>query len=296
MAVGLFTLIGGARGREVNSEVVADFLDRNPNLDSETQERLLAWKIELKYWEEYNAFMGSSYGRPYTEGALYQDLKGKIAQFIHPRHGEVWLDAGCGQLSMSELIWQESDGKVKEIWAADIVLAGARRKLAQFEERMPIELIYADLQEQLSFPDDFFDGIIGNHVFTFLLEFEGQRGTQALEGVLREMFRILKPGGQLVWSMPRKGASNLLGALMSLRYIINPLRWIRYRVPIPVAAGRIFKYTRQIERKGKKGTYMLLLKEEYEEILASIGFVDPEWSIAFAKQCWVNRVYKPNIA
>ncbi len=295
MAVGLFTLIGGARGIEVNSGIVRDFLAQNPTLDSETQGRLLAWESELKYWEEYNAFMGSNYGRPYTEGALYQDLKGKIAQFINPRQGEVWFDAGCGQLSMSELIWQKSEGKVKEIWAADIVLTGARRRLAQFEERMPIELIYADLQEQLSFPDDFFDGIVANHVFTLLIEFEGQRGAEALKEVLREMFRILRPGGLLVWSMPRKGVSNMLGVLLSLRYILNPLRWIRYRVPIPVAAGKAYKYTRQIERKGKKGTYVLLAKEEYEEILASVGFVDPEWNIAFAKQCWVNRVYKPNV-
>jgi ubiquinone/menaquinone biosynthesis C-methylase UbiE len=240
--------------------------------------------------------MITKYGRPYMEGALYQDLKAKTQQLIDPREGDVWLDAGCGQLAMTELIWRKSGGKVKGIWAADIFLAGARAKLGQFNDAPAIKLIYADLQQQMAFPDNFFDGIVGNHVLTFLLEFEGRRGNEALEGVLQEMFRLLKPGGHLVWSIPRENVSNVAGMLLLLKHILNPLRWLRYRVPVPVAALKIFKFTRQIEKKGEQGTYLLLAKEECERILASVGFVDPEWRTAFAHQCWVNRVYKPDVA
>ena len=295
MAVSLRKLLAVAGEEEVNSELIQDFLARNPALDLESKQRLLAWKEELDYWRRYGEFMVSKYGRPYIEGALYDDLKKKVGYLIKPCEGELWLDAGCGELAMSELIWQKSGRKVKGIWAADIVLIGARRRLDQLKDRLPVELIYADLQEQLSFPDNYFDGIIGNHVFTFLIEFEGRRGKEALEGVLREMFRILKPGGHMVWSLPRENVSNLMGALISMKHILNPVHWLRYRVFLPVAAVKVFRYTHQIEEKGEQGTYLLLTKEECDEILASVGFMNPEWDIAFARQCWVNRVYKPDV-
>lgn len=296
MSIGLRKILGVEEETRVAPGVIDEFLARNPTLDGDMRARLLTWKGELEFWEGWDGFMIGKYGRPYMEGALYQDLKAKAQQLIDPREGDVWLDAGCGQLAMSELIWRKSGRRVKGIWAADIVLAGATQKLGQFEDAPPIKLIYADLQQQLAFPDNFFDGIVGVHVLTFLLEFEGRRGSEALEGVLREMFRLLKPGGHLVWSIPRDNMSNLSGVLLSLKYILNPVRSLKYQVPLPVAALKVFKYTRQIEKKGEQGTYLLLPREECERILTSVGFVDPEWRTAFARQCWVNRVYKPDIA
>lgn len=250
-------------------------------------------KTELEFWQKFSEFVASNYGRPYLEGALYRELKKHIGELISPNEGEVWFDPGCGKLPMSELIWQKSEGKLKEIWAADIILAPAKERLRQFEKLPPIRLIYADLQEKLPFPDNFFDGIVGNYVFTFVIEFEGQQGAAALKGVLQEMIRVLKPGGQLVWTMPKKNASNLLGLLISLKYILNPLSWLKFKVFVPLAAIKTVTYTRQIKEKGKRGTYNLLTKRQYEEILTSAGFVNSEWRTTFAGQCWVNKVYKP---
>jgi hypothetical protein len=56
---------------------------------------------------------------------------------------------------------------------------------------------------------------------------------------------------------------------------------------------KTMKYTRQVERKGKKGIYSLLEKEESERILRSIGFTDLEWKGVFARQSWLNRAKKP---
>jgi hypothetical protein len=52
------------------------------------------------------------------------------------------------------------------------------------------------------------------------------------------------------------------------------------------------RYTREVERKGKKGIYNLLEKEECERILSSIGFTDLEWRGIFAGQSWLNRARK----
>jgi hypothetical protein len=53
------------------------------------------------------------------------------------------------------------------------------------------------------------------------------------------------------------------------------------------------KYTREVEKKGKKGIYSLLGKEECSRILHSIGFTDLEWRGIFAGQSWLNRARKP---
>jgi hypothetical protein len=53
------------------------------------------------------------------------------------------------------------------------------------------------------------------------------------------------------------------------------------------------KYAREVERKGKKGIYILLEKEKCERILSSIGFTDLEWKSVFAGQSWLSKAKKP---
>lgn len=51
MTIGLYELVGGARNRELTSKDIA--LCIKPEMTPETRERLLAWKEELEFWEEY---------------------------------------------------------------------------------------------------------------------------------------------------------------------------------------------------------------------------------------------------
>lgn len=55
---------------------------------------------ELKFWQELNQFTRSKIGRPYLEGALYEELKRGIGEFLGSPEG-CWFDAGCGNLPAS---------------------------------------------------------------------------------------------------------------------------------------------------------------------------------------------------
>ncbi|MCM8823410.1 MAG: class I SAM-dependent methyltransferase [Candidatus Omnitrophica bacterium] len=59
----------------------------------------------------------------------------------------------------------------------------------------------------MPYPENFFDGIGANLVLPYVIDFCGKKGKEAFAGVLQELFRILKPGGHLVWSTPKAGAN-----------------------------------------------------------------------------------------
>jgi len=287
MAIGLYELIGGAKNGELSSEDID--VSIKEGMSAETKKRLLRWKKELNFWERY----GEIYY--HLEDTIpYYDLARTIQELVDHREGEVWLDAGCGPAKMSQILWEKSNRNIDRVIGIDIVLDPARATLERLDNSIPLELQYANLGERLPFVDGSFDGIVANLVLPYVFDFEGKEGREAFAEAMKEMFRILRSGGRLIWSSPKKNPFFFRNFLLSLPDMLSIRKQIAHRVFGPWIGLRILKYGIAITLKGRKGIYTFLDKEEFDRISQGIGFVNSTWRRSFAKQVWVNRVEKPN--
>ena len=282
---GLYELIGGEIVGDLTSQDVLAGI--KPEMSEMDKERLVLWAKEFKFWEDFSRIY---HYLEYTR--FYNDLVGTVRDFAEPNRGEIWLDAGCGSVKMSQLIWEKSGKSLEKIIGIDIVLEPARQRLDELGHSLPLELKYANLGEKLPFADNFFDGIVANACLTSVIDFNGKRGKAAFTEVMREMFRILKPRGHIVWSTPKRRPFYWKNFLVGLPAMFSIRRQIQHRIFAPAIGIRILKYGLGIVSKGRKGIYPFLDPAEYEEILGGIGFGDFRWKKSFAGQVWVNRADK----
>ena len=180
--IGLYELIGGSQNSELTSKSIENFLAQN-TLDLKTRERVLEWKKELEFWEEY-AKIYHNLEKAYP----YCNLSKTIEEFINPKLGDVCLDVGCGSVKMSQIIWKKSKKKVKKIIGIDLVLRPAREALKKMRDTITLELRYADIGQKLPFPDNCFNVIVANLILSYVIDFEEKRGKEAFDSVIREMF------------------------------------------------------------------------------------------------------------
>ena len=288
MTVGLYEMVGGAKIGDLTSRDILNAI--KPEMPLEDQERLLAWTKEFKFWEEYAKIYYHM-----EDTGFYTELAETMREFMEPKEGEIWLDAGCGPANMSQLVWEKSERKVKKIVGIDIVLGPARNTLAKLNNSIPLELKYANLGERLPFPDGFFDGIVANISLTYVIDFQGKKGKAAFVEVMREMFRVLRPGGHIVWSTPKKNPFFWRNFLAGLPDMFSIRKQIQHRAFGLWIGVRILRYSLGIVSKGRKKIYTFLEPEEYEEVLGKIGFRNFAWRKTFAGQAWVNKAYKPSI-
>jgi hypothetical protein len=109
------------------------------------------------------------------------------------------------------------------------------------------------------------------------------------------MFRLLRPGGHLVWSTPKYGVNFVWVFVASIPDMLNIYEYIANKDITRILQGtRILKHALAIQKKGKGGKYTFLTKDDLENILLNIGFMQPTWTKTFSQQVWVNRVYKPS--
>jgi len=292
-AVGLYELIGGVKNGELTSQDIAFRI--KSEMEPDVRGRLSAWKEELEFWEEYaKIYFNLEKAWPYSR------LTSTFKKFLEPKEGEHWLDVGCGPLRISELLYEKSNREIREIEAIDIVLEPAREKLANLAKRgvyLPVNLRYASITDPLPYPNDFFDGIGANLILSYVTDFQGKKGKGALEGILREMFRVLKPGGHMVWSTPKHGVNFKWVFIASIPDMLNVYEYIVHKDFTRILQGtRILKHAMTIQEKGTMGIYTFLPKDELENLLFQIGFVNPVWEKTFTQQVWVNRVEKPPLS
>lgn len=162
------------------------------------------------------------------------------------------LDVACGTGDFSIAVARRSKkARITGIDLSDGMLAGGREKVARLGLDDRIELRKGDC-EALEFADDSFDGVCVGF---------GVRNFEHLEQGLREMRRVLRPGGRLVILELSVPQNRLLLALYKL-YFLKIL---------PLVGGKV---------SGDKAAYRYLpasvlnfpLPERFKAILSSCGF------------------------
>ncbi len=203
---------------------------------------------------------------------------------------------GCGPLRVSELIY-DLNKEVDTIYAIDVVLKPAHEKTAKLLEEkeinLPVKLEHLSITDSLSYPDGFFNGVGANMALSYVQDFMGVKGKDALRGVLTEIRRVLAPNGRLIWSTPKNGVRFEWVFLASIPDMLNIWEYIVNKDITHISQGiRILSHAIQIQKKGKEGLYTFLPKDKLEDLLSDIVFCNFTWHKTFAQQVWVNRAEK----
>ena len=217
-------------GRQYSSP--ADYLDMRPRQQFEEQTKYLdeALHADARHERVSPPLLGSR---------IRNDM---LRAFLAPRPGEQVVDLGCG--SGRALLWNR-----------DLGAATTGIDIAPFfshEARAQVDLLLGDLRK-LPFSDATFDKAWSLDVLEHL-------SPEALDGMLREAARVLKPGGALfVYTHVRKNAPIAAG-----------LKWIN-------------ALARQLERVGlidlrqerlRKSDHLNPLRDvpHLEQVVADAGF------------------------
>ena len=141
--------------------------------------------------EAYTAESDAGIQNAYYERPAILALAGDVA-------GRRILDAGCGAGQLFAAL-RERGAIVTGIDASTGMLEEARRRLGD-----DADLQVADLASPLPFPDDAFDDVIASLVLHYLEDWEP---------TLREMRRVLTPGGRLIVAVDHPFAIQLMNIL-----------------------------------------------------------------------------------
>lgn len=211
--------------------------------------------------------------------------------------GERWLDLGCGSGALSRGLWEQSGGQVAEIVGVDCAAVNAevyerlRRTLAPPPgERL--RFVTHDFSEGLRlFEDASFDHVVSGLSISYAQswsEAEQRWTTAAYDRLLREVWRVLRPGGRFVFSVNvpepqwwRVTLASLGDAFRSEK----PLRFLR-------RSWRMLRYGRWLKAEARRGRFHYLPATEVVLRLRAAGFAEVEHRCSYAGQAYIFRAIK----
>jgi SAM-dependent methyltransferase len=234
------------------------------------------------------AFWGQQHVAP------YQELLRDTIALADPRADERWLDLGCGSGPLSEAIWKQTLGQVREVIGSDCAPANekAYEQLRRTLTPPPGErLTFSchNFSDGLSlFEDGEFQNCISGLSITYAESFDETQQkwtTTSYDRLLGEVFRVIRPGGKFVfsvnvpnpswWRIARGSISNL-GSLKQLR-----------------RSWRMMRYGRWLKQEAAIGRFHYLPAEVVTQKLLAVGFTGIEHILSYRNQAFVFRAWKP---
>jgi len=216
----------------------------------------------------------------------YQDFLDALIKEVDPKSGDLILDAGCGTGNFE---WRLRNN-YPEIKAQVIGLANSPNGLAIYKQKMPdAQTVLADLAETLPFGDNYFDKIIS---FNALYAVDHNHRSE----VLREIYRVLKPGGVLVLANFKYGWSPFEIYKETVRRELklsgfSKMLSLMFRTAIP--SLKIFYYNYELMDRGYFGNCRFMDEEEQIRKLTKAGFKNiNEDQYVYAGQVIMNRAEK----
>jgi ubiquinone/menaquinone biosynthesis C-methylase UbiE len=215
----------------------------------------------------------------------YQELLETICDELDIKPGEKILEAGCGTGNLAL--------KIKERGAEVIGLDNCKEALEIYKKKDPkAKVVLADLREKLPFPDNYFDKIASNNTL-YAIPKEKQLDT------LKEFYRILKPGGKIVISNPKKSSNPLKIYFKGIKQSLKQrgsIKTFKKMLLIIIPTLKMFYYNRKILKNNKHHFLDFFDYDEQKKLLDQTGFINiSETELVYAQQVFLNSGFKPLI-
>lgn len=209
----------------------------------------------------------------------YRDLLESICEELDVKEGERVFEAGCGSGNLIRELAKRG-AQVTGLDYCEEALEVCRKK------NSGAEIIFGDLVEALPFLDDYFDKIVLNNVLYTI-----PRGKH--QAVLIELRRILKPGGRIAISNPKKGWKPFEIYICGVKENFQQQGILRTVVKVAkmiIPTIKILYYNSIIK---KQSQYYFFEPQEQGRTLSSAGFLNiSNPRFVYADQAILSLGYK----
>jgi SAM-dependent methyltransferase len=151
---------------------------------------------------------------------------------------------------------------------------------------------HADFSHGLSqYPAGYFDGVVSGlavQYAEFFCPTRGQWTTDAYDQLLSEVHRVLRPGGQFVFSVNVPNPSWTRVALHAMPGVFRLRRFLRYLKN----SLRMWHYGSWLKREAQRGRFHYLPLAEVVCRLEAAGFGSVDHRLSFARQAYILRCRK----